>query len=84
MSTKHTYTVLKTKLQESLDDKKDGMSTKHTYTVLKTKLQESLDRQNYLQPMIIDITMKKSLEIKKLIDALESSVNDEPLVYSNS
>jgi len=60
------------------------MTSEQTYTILETKIQESLDEQIDLQSVDINDIMKQSLMIKELIDVLNDTVDDDPLVYSNS
>jgi len=60
------------------------MTSEQTYTILETKLKESLDEQIDIQSVDIDDIMKQSLIIKELSEALNDTVDDDPLVYSDS
>ena len=59
-------------------------ASEQTFTILKTRIKESLSEQINLQSMDIDEVLEQSSDIKELAEALNDTVDNELLTYSNS
>ena len=59
-------------------------ASEQTFTILKTRIKKSLSEQINLQSMDIDEVLEQSSDIKELAEALNDTVDNELLTYSNS
>ena len=60
------------------------MSEDFSYVILETSLKDSILEQEKLQSIEIKKIMEQSSEIKKLSDAINESLDENPLTYSSS
>lgn len=59
------------------------MSEESTF-VLEKQLKDTIREQEEIQSIEVEKIMEQSSEIKKLSDAINESLDEEPLIYSSS